>query len=318
MGSSANPLVLVHPLEMDGITFSVVTGAFGYTGKYIAQRLLALGHRVKTLTRHRPQGADPRLAVAPLDFANRDGLIHDLRGAALLFNTYWVRFPYGRTTFDQAVANTERLIDAASAARVSRIVHISVTNASAASPLPYFRGKGLVEEAIIRSGLSYAIVRPTVIFGPEGILLNNIAWLLRRFPLFGVPGSGRYRVQPVSVEDVADLAVAAGFRTDNVVHDAVGPEIYAFDALVRLLANGAGSRARVVHLPPGVAMLIVAFLNRLVRDVVLTSHELDGLMAGLLVSDDPPTGSRRFSEWVAEHAASLGLRYANELERHYR
>lgn len=302
----------------DMAVFDVVTGAFGYSGKYITQRLLALGHPVKTLTRRRPQDADPTLAVAPLDFADRDGLINDLRGAAVLFNTYWVRFPYGRTTFEQAVANTEKLIDAAVVAGVPRIVQLSVTNASATSPLPYFRGKGLVEEAIVHSGLSYAIIRPTVIFGPEDILLNNIAWLLRRFPLFGVPGTGRYRIQPVSVEDVADLAVAAGNRTNNIVQDAAGTEVYTFEELVRSLANAMGSQVRAVHLPPAVTMLIVAALGRLVHDIVLTSHELQGLMAGLLVSGSPPTGWRRFSEWLAHHADSLGLRYANELDRHYR
>lgn len=298
--------------------FSVVTGAFGYTGKYIAQRLLNLGHTVKTLTRRRPEIVDDRLTIAPLNFEDRDGLVSDLRGASTLFNTYWVRFPHGRITFEEAVANTGRLIEAAVAAGVSRIVHISVTNASVASPLPYFRGKGLTEEAIIRSGLSYAIIRPTLIFGPEDILLNNIAWLLRRVPVFGVPGSGRYRVQPVSVEDVADLAVSAGVRTDNTVQDAVGPEIYTFDALIRLISGAVAGRARVVYVSPAVAMLAVALIGRLVRDVVLTSHELQGLMANLLVSNNPPTGQRRFSEWLAQHAGSLGLRYANELDRHYR
>lgn len=298
--------------------FSIVTGAFSYTGRYIAQRLLALGHPVKTLSRRRPQGADPRLAVAPIDFTDSDGLINELRGAAVLFNTYWVRFPYGQTTFEQAVVNTERLIRAAGDAGVPRIVHLSVTNASVTSRLPYFRGKGLVEDAIVRSGLSYAIIRPTLIFGPEDILLNNIAWLLRRLPLFGIAGSGRYRVQPVSVEDVADLAVEAGGRSSNMVQDAVGPETYTFEALVRLMADAVGSRARVVHLPPAITLLIVALLGRVVHDVVLTADELQGLMAGLLVSSGPATGSQRFSEWLARQTGTLGLRYANELDRNYR
>src|SRR3989442_7966074 len=195
--------------------FSVVTGAFSYTGKYIAQRLLALGQPVKTLTRRPPVDPEKRLSVGPLDFADRDGLASGLRGATTLYNTYWVRFPRGRVTFEQAVANSERLIEAAVAAGVRRIVHISVTNAEASSSLPYFRGKGLVEEAIKRSGLSYAILRPTLIFGQEVILLNNIAWFLRRVPVFGIPGNGSYRVQPVFVEDVADLAVFAASRSEE-------------------------------------------------------------------------------------------------------
>src|SRR3989441_11078534 len=276
--------------------FSVVTAAFSYTGKYIAQRLLALGQPVKTLTRRPPVDPDKRLSVAPMDFADRDGLIDALRGATTLSNTYWVRFPRGRVTFEQAVANTERLIDAAVAAGVRRIVHISVTNAEATSSLPYFKGKGLVEEAIKRSGRSYAILRATLIFGPGDILLNNIAWFLRRLPVFGIPGNGDYRVQPVFVEDVADLAVFAASQTENLIMDAVGPEIYTFDALVRALAEAVGSRARVVHLAPAVAMMAVRVAGRVVRDVVLTRDELRGLMAGLLVSNGPPAGRRALSE----------------------
>lgn len=298
--------------------FSVVTGAFSYTGKFIAQRLLALGQPVKTLTRRPPVDPDRRLSVAPLDFADRHGLVGAFRGAATLYNTYWVRFPRGRVTFEQAAANTARLIEAAVAAGVRRIVHISVTNASEESPLPYFRGKGLVETAVMHSGLSYAIIRPTLIFGPEDILLNNVAWLLRRFPVFGIPGGGSYRVQPVSVEDVADLAVSAGSRTDNFVQDAAGPEIYTFRTLVRAIADAVGSRARLLNVSPAAALLAVRLLGRLVRDVVLTSDELRGLRANLLISDGPPTGQRRFSAWLAEYAGQLGKRYANELERNYR
>lgn len=295
-----------------------MTGAFSYTGKHIAQRLLAAAQVVKTFSRRRPATADSRIAVAPLDFGDRNGLVDSLRGATTLYNTYWVRFPHGQVTFEQAVANSERLIEAAGAAGVRRIVHISVTNASEESPLPYFRGKGLVETVVMHSGLSYAIIRPTLIFGPEDILLNNVAWFLRHLPVFGIPRNGNYRVQPVAVEDVAELAVSAGRRTDNFVQDAAGPEIYAFRTLVRAIADAVGSRARLLNVSPEVAMLAVRLLGRLVRDVVLTRDELRGLMANLLVSDGPPTGRRRFSAWLAEYAGQLGKRYANELERNYR
>src|SRR2546422_4082377 len=305
-------------MKVGMLEISVVTGAFSYTGKYIAQRLLALGQPVKTLTRRPLVDPDKRLAVAPMDFADRDGLIDALRGATTLYNTYWVRFPRGRVTFEQAVANTERLIEAAVAAGVRRIVHISVTNAEASSSLPYFRGKGLVEEAIKRSGLSYAIIRPTLIFGHEDSLLNNIAWFLRRSPVFGIPGNGDYRVQPVFVEDVADLAVFAASQTENIVMDAVGPEIYTFDALVRALAEAVGSRARVVYVSPAVAMLAVRVAGRLVRDVVLTRDEVRGLMAGLLVSHGPAAGRRRLKEWLAQYGELLGRKDANELDRNYR
>lgn len=304
---------------MASTEINVVTGAFGYTGRYIADRLLSMGKSVRTLTRHtsRDNPYGDRVEVLPLNFDRPDELANALRGAATLYNTYWIRFPRRKLTFDQAVENTRTLIEAANQAGVQRLVHLSITNAFVESPLPYFRGKGLVEKAIVESGLSYAILRPAVIFGAEDVLLNNIAWFLRRFPLFPVAGSGEYRVQPVSVEDVAELAVRAGHQDDNTVIDAVGPETYTFSELVRLIAHAIGSRTRIVRTPPGMALFLSRIMGLLLRDVVLTKDEVRGLMAGLLVSEGQPTGDTRLSEWLQENCDRIGVSYASELRRHY-
>ncbi|MBI2956127.1 MAG: NAD(P)H-binding protein [Acidobacteria bacterium] len=297
-----------------------VTGAFSYTGSYIAQRLLAAGHQVRTLTGH-PERADRlsgRVSVFPYNFEKPDELRRSLAGVATLYNTYWVRFPRGALTFETAVENNRALFRAAAEAGVRRVVHISVSNADESSPLPYFAGKGKVEAALRASGLSYAILRPTLVFGREDILLNNITWLLRRFPVFAVPGDGCYRLQPVYVDEVAALAVEAGGRTDNVVFDAVGPETFTYNELLRLIAEKIGCRMRLLHLPPTVVRSCAGVLGLLVRDVLLTREEIAGLMANLLVSQEPPTAETRLSHWLEENAASLGRRYASELSRHFR
>ncbi|HJW84546.1 MAG TPA: NAD(P)H-binding protein [Anaerolineae bacterium] len=298
----------------------VVTGALGYTGKYITRGLLAQGGRVRTLTGHldRPNPFGDRVDVAPLSFDDPAALVESLRGAATLYNTYWVRFSHGALTFERAVENTRTLFRAAKQAGVRRVVHVSIANPSEDSLLPYYRGKALLERDLIESGLSYAMLRPTVIFGDEDILINNIAWLLRRFPVFGVPGAGDYTIQPIFVEDMADLAVSLGARRDDVIVDAVGPEVYTFDTLVRLIARAVGSRARIVHVPPGLGLFLAQVIGRLLGDVTLTREELDGLMASLLVSSGPPTGRTLLSEWLAQHAETVGVRYASEVQRHYR
>lgn len=287
---------------------SVVTGAFSYTGKYITSRLLSMGKRVRTLTghpdRHNPFGN--QVSVAPFNFDNQSELIKGLQGATTLYNTYWVRFSYGEVTFDMAIENTKTLIKAAEEAGVSRIIHISITNASEESSLPYFRGKGILEKAIINSKLSYAIIRPTVIFGPEDILINNIAWFLRRFPVFAVFELGDYRLQPVFVEDVAEIAVSAAHQNENIIIDAVGPEIYTFDELVRFIADRIHSRAKVIHLRPALALFLSKLVGYMVSDVVLTRDEVEGLMSNLLVSESPPTGQTRLSDWLSKNADSLG------------
>ena len=299
---------------------NVVTGAFGYTGKYIARRLLADGIRVKTLTGHpeRPNPFGAQVVAAPFNFDDVPTLIDQLSGASTLYNTYWVRFSRGKVTFDRAVENTRTLIQAAKDAGVGRIVHVSITNPSLNSSLPYFRGKAQVEEAIIDSGISYAIIRPTVIFGIEDILINNIAWLLRRFPLFVVPGGGGYRFQPIFVEDLAGLAVDAGGQEDNLILDAAGPETYTFDEFVRLVGQTMGSRTKIVHLPSALALGISKIVGYFLGDVVLTRDEITGLMSDLLISDAPPAGNTSLKSWLTINVATLGGSYTSELDRHYR
>ena len=300
--------------------FEVVTGAFSYTGKYITQRLLDAGKTVRTITGH-PNNPNPfgkQVEIAALDFHDTAELVQSLRGASVLYNSYWVRFSHGRVTFDEGVSNSRILIQAAKEAGVRRIVHLSIANPSLDSHLPYYSGKARVEKAIIESGLSYAILRPTVIFGGEDILINNIAWFVRHMPFFAVPCSGQYQLQPIFVEDIAELAVNAGQHESNLAIDAVGPEVFSFDDLIRLIAVAVHSKTRLVHVRPGVALSILRLVEPFVGDVVLTREEIDGLMANLLVSKEPPTGQTRFSEWLAKNQSTLGIKYASELKRHYR
>ena len=297
-----------------------VTGATSYTGKYITRRLLALGRQVRSLTGQpdRPNPLGDLVTAVSFRFDDHRALARSLEGAKVLYNTYWVRFSHGRETYEGAVANTLALIAAAKEAGVERIVHVSITNPDEDSPLPYFKGKGTIERAIANSGLSYAILRPAVIFGPEDILINNIAWLLRHFPFFTVPGSGDYGLQPIFVEDMAELAVAAGQRNDNVMLNAVGPRTYSFNELVGLVRDTVGSRARVIHIHPAAAYLMSRLISRMVGDVVLTRDEVQGLMANLLIVHTPPTGKRDLGEWLQQNSKTVGTRYASELARHYR
>ena len=297
-----------------------VTGAFGYTGRYITRQLLSTGQNVITLTGH-PNRSNPfgeRVKAYPFNFENPAGLTATLKGVDVLYNTYWVRFSHGKTTFEQAVQNTKTLIDAAKAAGVRRFVHVSITNPSLDSTLPYFHGKAVLEQHLQNSGLLYTILRPTVVFGKEDILLNNIAYLLRRFPLFVIPGSGEYQLQPIFVEDLAELAVQAGKGNENLCVDAIGPETFIFTELVQIIHARVGSHARVVSLPPGLALFLSRFVGMLVNDVVLTRDEVVGLMDNLLVTKSSPVGKTKFSEWAKENVQFLGTNYASELERHYR
>jgi NADH dehydrogenase len=295
----------------------VVTGAFGYSGRYIAERLLRAGRRVRTLTGS-PDRAHPfgdRVEVHPFNFDHPERLAGSLEGARVLYNTYWVRFNHADFRYSQAVDNTRALFAAARRAAVSRVVHVSITNPSEDSPLEYFRGKALLERDLRESGLSHAILRPALFFGGEDILINNIAWALRHLPVFGVFGAGHYRLQPIHIHDFADLAVAQGGERGDRTIDAIGPETYRYRELVRELARILGVRRPIVSVPPRLGYAAGWLLGKLVGDVVITRDEVEGLMQGLLATGSEPAGRTKLSTWAREHAETLGRRYASELGR---
>jgi len=296
-----------------------VTGAFSYSGKYITRRLLERGEEIVTLTNHpnRPDPFNGKVKAFPLNFSNPTELVESLRGADVLVNTYWIRFDKGSNTQPGAVENTKILVDAAVKAGVKRMIHISITNPSADSRLPYFWGKAANEKFVKESGMSYAILRPTVLFGKEDILVNNIAWLMRRLPLFGLPGDGSCKLSPVYVDDLAELAAEAVYKKENYVWDAVGPDEFTFKEMTQLIGATIGKKRLLIPLPPRLALLAAQFLSLFVNDVMLTSEEVDGLMANLLVSKEPPRCKTSLKDWLKENRETVGRNYASELARHF-
>jgi NADH dehydrogenase len=305
------------------VGFDVVTGAFSYSGAAIADALERAGRRVRTLTGHpeRASGEGGTIDLRPLDFDDAHGLTDSLRGATTLYNTYWVRFPRGSTDHERAVANSRTLFHAARQAGVERIVHVSITHPGIESPYAYFRGKAEVERALFEVGVPHTVLRPAILFGGDGVLINNIAWLLRRLPVFGVGGRGDYRVRPIHIDDLAGLALAAGAEGasgPDAVVDAVGPERPTFLELVQCVKEAVGSRALVIRVPGVVVPPMAWALGLVLHDVLLTGDEYRAMAGGLADTDGPATGSTSVTEWVRAHRDSLGRRYANEIDRHFR
>jgi uncharacterized protein YbjT (DUF2867 family) len=295
----------------------VVTGAFGYSGRYIAKRLLDQGRTVRTLTNSLGRAHDfgDRIQIRPFYFDDAERMKRSLAGATVLYNTYWVRFNYEGFSHGQAVRNTITLFEAAKAVGVERIVHVSITNPSEDSPLEYFRGKAQLERDLRNLGVSYAILRPAVLFGQEDILINNIAWVLRRLPVFGVFGDGQYRIQPIHVDDLARLAVEQGELREDAIINAIGPETFTYRKLVTTIGELIGKRRPIISVPPGAGYALAWLIGNVVGDVVLTREEIEGLMQGLLYVDAPPAGQTRLTDWARMHAATLGLHYTSELAR---
>ncbi len=296
-----------------------VTGAFGFSGKYLTRRLLAAGKSVITLTNspNRPNPFDRPVEARPFRFDSPSVLSDSLADVEVLYNTYWVRFNHqGLFSHAEAVDNTLILFEAAKNAGVRRIVHVSITNADENSPLEYFSGKGLLERKLAETGIPHTIVRPAVLFGPEDILINNIAWTLRHFPAFAMFGDGRYHIQPIYVDDLAKLMFEAGEAEGCATINAVGPEDYAYVDLVRMIRKELDLWRPIVKISPELGYQASLLVGKLVGDIFVTREEITGLMADTLHAPGAaPTGETRLSDWVRANKANLGKKYASELAR---
>jgi uncharacterized protein YbjT (DUF2867 family) len=297
-----------------------VTGAFSFTGAYVAQELQRRGHTVRTLTSHPAPPAQwaRAIAVHPYRFDDLTALAASLRGVRVLVNTYWMRFPRSGIGFDDAVENTRILGIAAAKAGVQRIVHVSVANPSHESPFAYYRAKAAAEEALGECGVPLAIVRPTWIFGEGDVLLNNLAWLLRHLPVFAMVGRGRYKVQPVYAGDVARIIADLCESKGRVIVDAAGPDVLEYRELVAIMKRALGKHRLVVPAPTFVALVMGKLAGLALRDVVLTKPELGVLRASLMTSSQPPLGRVHVEDWLREHRAVVGRRWASDLGRHFR
>jgi NADH dehydrogenase len=294
-----------------------VTGAFGYSGRYIAQRSLDAGHEVATLTnsfrRRNPYG--DKVRAFPFHFNQPSFLKESLKGTDVLINTYWVRFDHRRFTHHEAVVNTKVLFEAAKQAGVPRIVHLSITNPDLTSELPYFKGKAELELALQALGVSYSILRPTVLFGKEDVLINNIAWGLRHLPIFGVFGPGDYKLQPIYVDDLARAAVEAATGDTNAIVNAIGPETFSYRDLVANVNRALNLNRRIVSVPPWLGYWSCRCIGLLVRDVVITRQEIRGLMENRLCVDAPSLGTTKLTQWITQNRDTLGRHYTSEMAR---
>jgi uncharacterized protein YbjT (DUF2867 family) len=298
---------------------NVVTGSFGFIGRSITERLLERGQPVRTITTHpdKPSPFGSEVEAYPFNFEYPRELEGSLRGADALYNIYWIRFEYDGMSYTRALHNTGTLFECARRAGVRKIVHIGVTGSSENSPLPYYRGKAAQDRLLRESGVPYDIVRASLVFGAGDILVNNIARLMRAFPVFPIFGDGRYEVQPVHVKDVADIAVRCGQAPGSTAVDAVGPERLAFKDFLRLIAEAVRPKILFLPMPPAVGIAFGRAIGWALGDVLLTADELRGLMRGLLASNQSPSGKIVFSKWLQANRDTIGRSYASELKRHY-
>jgi len=264
---------------MDAKTVALAGGS-GFIGRAIARRMLASGEiKVRVLSRN-PEKAHVRRDLAGVEFVRADigqpaSLKDALRGAntivdAIQFDGYPVENPRRGLTFERIdYSGVVTLIDAANQAGVDQFIYISGAAADEDSTHPGFRAKGRAERAIRESGLTWTIFRPSLVYGPEDKVVNGLARALRFAPVFGVPGTGRQKVQPVLVDDLAAcVMLAVSGRGRNATYEIGGPDLMTFDEMMRIIMDASGHRRPLFHIPEGVMRGVAGLLEKLPKPLL--------------------------------------------------
>ena len=214
----------------------------------------------RAIPRRRARGSiSPSVEFVAADIGQPASLKDALAGAsaivdAIQFDGYPVENPGRGLTFERIdYGGTVALIDAAKQAGVEQFIYISGAAADENSTHPGFRAKGRAERAIRESGLTYTIFRPSLVYGPEDKVVNGLARALRYAPVFGVPGTGRQKVQPVLVDDLAAcVMLAVSGRGRNGTYEVGGPDLMTFDEMMRIIMDASGHRRPLFHIPEGI------------------------------------------------------------------
>jgi NADH dehydrogenase len=263
-----------------------MTGATGFVGRHVAALLARRGHTVRALVRRAARAGAVAGVVAervPGDLGDADALAALVRGADAVVHLVGIIVEAGGATFQAVhVEGTARLLAAARAAGVPRFVHMSAVGArDEPAATPYHRTKWHAEELVRRSGLAYAILRPSLISGPESAPIRLLARLHRWSPVVPVFGDGRFPTQPVWVEDVAgaflraveDRAIVGAFELG-------GPAVLTYAELVRAVGRASGHPRPLVHVPLPLARAAARAFDLLGPAAPLTSDQLQMLLEG--------------------------------------
>jgi uncharacterized protein YbjT (DUF2867 family) len=237
-----------------------VTGGTGFVGKRVVRALLAHGFLVRCLVRpgseHDLKGFES-IDRVPGDALKPDGLAPSVEGCSALIHLIGIiRENRGRgITFERVHAQATRdMLALARAAGVRRYVQMSALGSRAYARSRYHRTKWEAEEAIRASDLEWTIFRPSIIFGPGDAFVSTLARMVKRLPVVPVLGDGRYRLQPIPVEQVAE-GFARALRAPASVrqtYEVAGPTPYAFVDLLDEIGRALGRpRVRKIHIPLG-------------------------------------------------------------------
>lgn len=247
-----------------------VTGGTGFVGQAVLRKLHESGHRPILLAR-RPQAAAVKQLARECDAEIRGGDVLDpdslpsaMTGADAVIHLVGIISEIGSNTFHNVhVAATRNVLATASQAGVRRYVHMSALGTRAGAASRYHQTKWQAEEAVRASGLDWTLFRPSLIFGEQDQFVNTFVRMARYSPVVPLMGSGRGRLQPVAVKEVAHCFVAALETPASIggTYDLCGAEVLTFAEALREIMNAAGRRRFFLRVPLPVARVQAALLE---------------------------------------------------------
>lgn len=265
-----------------------ITGATGFVGGHLAARLVADGYRIRCLVRrpdHPRAGYLEELGaeLAAGDVLKPASLKAAAQGCGAAIHLVGIIMEPPGVSFRQVhVEGTRNILAAAAAAGIRRYIHMSALGAGPNATTTYFQTKWEGEEAVRASGLDYTIHRPSIIYGPGGEFINMLLRQVRLLPLVPVIGDGNYRLQPVSVHDVA-ACFSLSLANDHSIGETFelgGPEALTYNEMLQVFCRVLGKRRGLVHLPLALVRPVVQLLEKVMRRPPVTTDQLKMLLAG--------------------------------------
>ena len=261
----------------------LVTGAAGLVGTHTCRELVKNGWKVRAMVRDAAR-ATMKLGQLPVEF--RVGDIRDagslrsaLSGCGAVVHLAAIAIEKkGETYLQSNTAATERLISAARAESVRRLIFMSQNGADSASPFPFLHSKGVAQDSVKSSGLQWTILRPSVIFGPEDEFVNVLGRLIVLTPkIFPLPGGGTARFQPVAVDDVAKVIRISLEKKETLgkIYDLGGSVPLTLRQMTERILSAMGTTRTLVPIPLSILRPIIAVAERLLPNPPVTSNLLD-------------------------------------------
>jgi NADH dehydrogenase len=259
-----------------------VIGATGFLGRHTVRALAKAGWRIKAASRHpargfflRPLGSVGQIELVKCDVTDADSIGAAIRGSDAAVNLTGILFEKGQSFEDVQAAGAANVAEAAAAAGLSALVHVSAIGADPHSDSAYARTKAEGEEAVRRNFPNAVILRPSIVFGPEDSFFNKFAGMARYFPALPLIGGGKTRFQPVFVGNVA-AAIAAGLDNPAArgrTFELGGPGVYSFKELMEIILRQTGRERALIPLPFRLASIMAVFLQ-LLPGPVLTMDQV--------------------------------------------